>query len=542
MIRFTSRIFVLLKHGLSAAALLVAPVLLAACSSSDRPSEQVLHYSNLDDPRRLDPAFVKDLYEGIVSGFLYDGLTGFGTGTEIEPRLAHTWEVSRDGRTYTFRLRPARFSDGRPVRAQDVRYSFERILHPATGSDRKWVLNRIAGAREFTSGTANSLRGLVTPDERTVQITLDSPSPLFLTMLAMPTASIIPEGSAGAAGQKPDPAFDAKPVGTGPWVLSRRERDRLLEFTPNKHHWGNLPKLDRLIYHVQVDDTVRRKQFEIGALDIYQVGFQAWDSWRRNPPAGVELKPVQELRTDFVGINTSRPPLNDVRVRRALLLGTDREKIFRRLQKERGVLAAGPVPPEIAGHRSELTPLPYDPGRAGELLSEAGVTTSGPDRLQLGIWYREEALNSEIVHSIKADLEELGIEVTPVPRDQAALRSGIWSGAYDLFLGSWTLDYPDPENALAPTFHSRNIPRQGNQTFFSDPETDRLIEAAEKEVHPQKRIQAWQLVEDRVREQSPWIPLFHRQAWYAVQPEVQGWTPALMYNAERFKEVIKTYR
>ncbi len=515
--------------------------IVAGCESdSSRPGSPgegaVLHYSTIDEPRRLDPAFVKDLYEGVVSGWLYDGLTGFGAGTEIEPRLAERWDVSPDGRTYTFHLRDAVFSDGRPVRSADVRYSFERVLRPETGSDRKWVLDRIAGAQELTSGTTTSLSGLRTPDDHTVEITLSRPSPVFLTMLAMPTGSIIPEGAAGPPGAKPDPKFDEAPVGTGPWTLAGRERDRLLKFAPNERFWGDGPKLDGLVSHIQIDDTVRRRQYEIGNFDIYQVGFQVWDAWRKDPVRSQQLKSVQELRTDFFGFNASKGKLSDPRVRRAVALGVDTGKIFERLQRGRGVRARGPVPPGVPGYREGLAPYEYDPAAAAALLAEAGVETQGPDRLKLEIWYRDEALNAEIVQSARADLEKLGVETTPVARDQAAFRAGIWSGAPDLFLGSWTLDYPDPENALAPTFHSRNIPRQGNQTRFSDPVADRLIEAAEAETDPVRRLSKWQAVEDRVIEQTPWIPLFHRKTYYAVQPEVTGWTPAVMYNADRFTE------
>lgn len=521
-------------------------LLLTACSGpgansrSDASSDPTtLHYPNLDEPKRLDPAFVKDLYEGIVSGWIYDGLVGFGQGTDVEPRLAERWEVSPDGRTYTFHLREARYSDGKPVRAADVRYSFERVLHPATLSDRRWVLDRIEGAQEFITGKAAMLSGLTTPDDRTVIITLSRPSPVFLTMLAMPTGSIIREGAAGPVGVKPDESFDRNPVGTGPWVLTKWERDRFLEFRRNEHFWGNKPKLERLVYHVQVDDTVRRRQFEIGKFDIYQVGFQVWDSWRNDPTWSSRMVSVQELRTDFFGINTSKPALSDVRVRQALEHAIDKRRIFERLQRERGVLAHGPLPPGVPGYRADKTPREHDPEKASRLLAEAGVATQGDGRLRLEIWYREEALNSEIVQSAKADLEKLGIEVVPVARDQAALRSGIWEGRPDLFLGSWTLDYPDPEAALGPTFHSRNIPRQGNQAHFSDPETDRLIEAAQAETDPGRRIAAWQAVEQRVMEQVPWIPLFHRKSYYAVQPNVVGWKPALMYNADRFLDVGK---
>src|SRR5207253_2051018 len=159
------------------------------------------------------------------------GLVNFGKKADVVAGLASRWEISPDGRTYTFHLRNARFSNGATVMAEDVRYSFTRILRPETGSDRKWVLNRILGADEVTSGIAKELRGIDTPDTQTVVITLARPYPAFLKMLAMPNGAIIQKDAAGR--DKPDPAFDQKPFGSGPWMLHSWQRDQLIEFTPN---------------------------------------------------------------------------------------------------------------------------------------------------------------------------------------------------------------------------------------------------------------------------------------------------------------------
>lgn len=518
--------------------ILVGCTLLLACSRGPGTTNHagrhanVLNYSQPDEPRHLDPAFIKDLYEGIVSGFIYDGLVEFGKGSEIQPGLAEKWDISPDQRTYTFHLRQAHFANGQPVTSADVRYSLERILSNQTGSERKWVLDRIQGATEFTSGTQRELRGLQTPDEHTVQISLRDPYPVFLTMLAMPNAVIIPMGSAGK--NKPDTAFDTKPIGSGPWVLDKWLHDQRIEFVPNLHYWGEKPHLDKLIYNMQVDDLVRIRQFETGNLDICQVGFQAHENWMRDPKRSALTTSVQELRTDFLGIMCSRPKLMDRGVRQAISAAVDLESIFTRLQKSRGVLAHGPVPPGITGYR-EMAPPKRDVARAKKLLGAAGVGT----KLTLELWFRQAPLESEICREIKENLGEAGIEVILVPRDLAALRTGVHDAQADLYLGNWTLDYPDIENALYPPFHSRNIPRQGNGAHFSSPEVDALLDAARAETDNTKRIQKYQGVEDAVINECPWVPLFHRRNFYAVQPQLKGWTPALIYNADRFNDVRK---
>lgn len=509
-------------------------VCLAGCGQQSRiRPENTLSYAQMDEPKRLDPAFVKDLYEGIVSGFLYEGLVVFGTGDDVMPGLAEQWDVSADGLTYTFRLRPgAKFSNGKPVTSADVRYSFTRILRPETNSQRKWVLDRIAGSEAVTSGTTKTLAGLTTPDEHTVVIKLSAAYPPFLIMLAMPNAVIIPEGSAGR--DKPDTAFDRNPIGTGPWVLEKWLHDQRLVFRRNPNYRGPAPKLDYLVYHVQTEDAVRYRQFEAGNFDIIQVGFQAHEAWQTDPQRAALTTAVQELRTDYIGISCSNPMLADPKVRHALSHAIDRDTIFRDIQKSRGVPANGPVPPGINGYEQRPPRFGYDADAARRLLKEAGQ--SG---LALELWYREEPLNAEIAHAVKGNLETAGVKVTLVPRDQAALRTAIHEGNADLFLASWTLDYPDIENALYPPFHSSNIPRQGNQTHFRDAGVDQLLAAARNEADSTARIALFKKAEDAVIEAAPWIPLFHRKVYYAVRPGVTGWTPALIYNADRFNTVGK---
>lgn len=509
-----------------AAALLV----LTGCSNQSPRRRDTLNYPNLDEPRRLDPAFVKDLYEGIVSGLLYDGLVVFGSGTDVKPGLAHSWEISADGRAYTFHLRSTHFSNGKVLSSADVRYSFTRVLRPETRSDRKWVLDRIDGADEVVSGTATQLRGLEAPDPLTVRITLREPYPVFLTMLAMPTAAIIPENSAGK--DAPDQAFDQHPVGTGPWILERWLHDQRLEFRRNDDYWGGPPLFPRFVYHVQTSDEVQRRLFETGNFDMCQVGFTVYPAWSRDPVKSTLMTSVQELRTDFFGFMNNKPPFSDTRVRQAIVSAINRKAIFVNLQKGRGVLAHGPVPPDIPGYRPSLSPRAYDPERARTLLAEAGVKD-----LKLDLWYRDEALNSEIVQAARLDLEKVGVRVQGMPRDQASLRAGIHQGQPDMYLGSWTLDYPDMENAIFPPFYSGNIPRQGNGSHFSDPEVDRLILSAKSESDPQRRLAKYQKAEDAIIDRCPWVFLFHRKMYYAVQPWVRGWTPAVMYNADRFTSV-----
>lgn len=505
----------------------------SAPSNSLRPDSHTLVYSDIDEPRRLDPAFIKDLYEGRISGMIYDGLVEFGKGSDVVPGLADHWEMAPDGTMYTFHLRPAQFADGRAVTSADVRYSFTRLLRPETNSDRKWVLNRIEGADRVSSGTAHDLSGLDTPNSATVVLHLKNPYPVFLKMLAMPNASVIPKDAAGS--EKPDLQFDQKPMGSGPWILKSWKRDQFIELERNPYYWGGGPQFDRLAYRITVDESTRRRDFEAGNTDIYQVGFSIYDAWARDPARSKQMVELQELRTDFLGFMNNKQKLQDPRIRKAIASAVDLRSIFDKVQKRRGRIAHGPVPPGIEGYRSDFQPRAFEPAAAKKQLEQLGAYP-----LEIALWFRAEAQNEEVASIARDGMQQAGIKVTLMPRDLATLRSGVNNGDPDMYLGSWTLDYPDIENALVPPFHSRNIPRQGNGSHFSSPAVDQLLEAAESEQDPKLRIEKYQKAEDAIIDQCPWIPLFHRAVTYAVNPRVHDWKPALIYNADRFNDVILT--
>lgn len=517
--------------------LFVFALLMAGCdggndakdASGPSAEEKVFNYVNVDEPKHLDPAFSYDVYEGIVSGLLFDGLVNFGTGTDVVPGLAETWEISDDRTSYTFYLREAKFSNGKPVTAEDVKYSFTRLLLPETNSDRKWVVEEIRGADAVTSGITRDLAGVSIPDSRTVQIQLRRPYGPFLTKIAMPSGGIIPAGSADTPQALRD--FDQRPIGAGPWVLQKWIHDQRLEFVPNEHYWGGRPKLDRFVYHVQLEDSVQRQQYKVGKIDQYTVGFSAYAQWIKDANQKAELIEVPELNTYFFAFNNAK--ITDPRVRQAIAHGIDVQTIFDRLQLSRGTRAHGPVPVGVEGYRPGLEPREYDPLKARALLAEAGVKD-----LTIQLWIRQEAQTDEMAASAKADLAKIGVNVEIVRRDLAAFREGLYNGEPDMYYYSWWLDYPDMENALEPTFHSRNIPRMGNGSRYSNPDFDRLIEAAAVEPDEQKRIEMLQRAEDIIIADVPWVFLYHRKSFTAVQPWVKNYEPVpLMINASKYLDV-----
>lgn len=500
-------------------------------ASSDKSGKKVYNFTTIDEPKHLDPAFIADFYEGGVSGMLFDGLVNFGYGTDINPALAEKWDISPDGKTYTFHLRDAQFSDGTTVTAEDVRYSFTRLLLPETNSDRKWILDKVVGKEAVTSGTTKELAGLKTPDSKTVVLELTQPYPALLTKLAMPNAVIIPNGAAGK--DKPDKAFDTKPIGSGPWVLAKWSHDQRMEFHRNERFWGQKPKIDVFMYYIQANEPVAQQQFEQGNFDQNTIMFTIYPQWIADPAKKARMIPLQELNIYYVAFMNSKPSLSDKRVRQALSYGINADAMFTDIQRGRGERAHGPVPPGIEGYRKDIAPRPYDPEKAKKLLAEAGVKD-----LTLEMWVRSsDALSLEMGQAVKSDLEKIGVKVNLSNRDWPSIRQAIYDGTIDMYFNSWWMDYPDMENVLEPCFDSHNIPRQGNGAHYSNPEYDKLIADAKNEGDPKARIAKFQKAEDMIIEDSPWVPMYHRKSFYVVQPWVIGFKPALMYNAMRYTDV-----
>lgn len=194
---------------------MVALLFIAGCTSENR-REGYVHYRVANDPTTLDPALIVDVDGGSIAAKLFNGLVKLGDDLKIEPDIAESWEVSKDGLTYSFKIREGvRFSSGREVRAWDFKYSIERVLDPETKSPQTWIFENIVGAQELMEGTADDLKGVKVIDDRTLQISLTATFTPFLGLLSMPAAYVVPMEEVLHLG----PDFSSHPVGTGPYVL-----------------------------------------------------------------------------------------------------------------------------------------------------------------------------------------------------------------------------------------------------------------------------------------------------------------------------------
>jgi peptide/nickel transport system substrate-binding protein len=461
---------------------------------------------------------------GEVVTLLFDNLVQFDTDGRLQPGLAARWESDRTGEVYTFHVRAgATFHDGRPIGARDVRASMLRALDPASKTGRQWPLFPIAGAREYAAGTARTVPGLAVPDDSTIVFTLTEPLNIFPKFLAMPVTAVVPTPT--------PPDFGEAPVGSGPWRFVSWSHDDAIVLARNTAYWAGPPKEDTLTVRIIPEALTQGAEYETGHLSVVEIPFSETRRWEMTRPDELRRRPA--LRDDYIAINTTRGPLRDVRVRRALNLGTDVGTLLRTQMAGRGVRAAGAIPPGIVGYDSTRPPYPWDTAAARRLLAEAGY----PNGFRLQLWRSKRAELVRVAQSVQQDLGLLGIRVEIVERDAPSVRATVRNGEADLYLGDWYADYPDPENFSYPLFHSSNTGPGGNYAFLSDPALDAMIVRSRATPDSAEKARLAREIDARVFDLAPWIFLWFPTDVWAVQPEVRGWRIPAVFTGQRWTSV-----
>lgn len=477
-------------------------------------------------PETMDPALAGDLDSAQFVTKVFGGLVSLDEDLEVQPDLAEAWELSADGRTYTFHLRrDARFHDGRPITAEDVRYSLERACDPALGSRLAGAyLGDIVGVQERLQGRADTIAGVEVLDEHTLRITIDAPKSYFLSKLTYSTAFVVDREQV-----ERDPNWLKHPNGSGPFRLAEWTEDRIV-LEPSPYYPGLRTGVERVVFYT-APQGVPVTMYENGELDAAPVG---GDQLERvldpTNPLHQELQVVPLLDTFYVGLNLRTPPFDDLKVRRAFAMALNREGIVKVLLRGRAEVARGILPPGMPGYNPDLEGIPYDPERARKLLAQSRY--GGPEGLPaITLTVGGSGSMGETLAEMWA--ENLGVDVQ-VEVPVGGLSTEWQSGRLQMVLLGWIADYPDPENFLDILFHSQS---PQNHTGYHNPEVDRLLEEARAEPVPEKRYALYREAEERIVADVPWIPLYHDTAHLLVKPYVEGlrMTPQGFYDLRQVR-------
>ncbi len=465
-------------------------------------------------PTTLDPAMVEDSASAEYVDKIYSGLVGLDKDLNVVPDIAERWDISADGTVYTFYLRPnVYFHNGRKATAEDFKYSVERACDPATRSPvARTYLGDIVGAEEKLDGLASEVRGVQVVDATTVRVTIRAARASFLAKLTYPTGYFVAkEVVQGGAG------WWRKPVGTGPFRLVSWDSKQIV-LERNERYYEPLGDVRTVTFLFGGGAPVT--MYEQNELDAAPVG--VGDIERVLDPANPLHYEVQEtplLYTQYVGFNVRQPPFDDPLVRKAFALATNKQAMADVFFKRTRVPALGVLPPGMPGYNEDLQALPFDPEKAREALKASRY--GGAENLPpIVLTVTGEGATSSFAKLLAGMYEEvLGVRLEIEQVDWPTYLQELNAHKLQMFTLAWSADYPDPENFLETQFHSKS---ELNNTGYSNPEVDRLLEQAMTESDTATRLSLYRQAEQRIVDDAPWVPLFHGVDYTLVKPYLRG--------------------
>jgi len=474
------------------------------------------------DVTTLLPGNIPDSISTIVGMHIFEGLVDYDENLKIIPVLAERWEILDNGTAYVFHLRKnVKFHDGADFNAQAVKKNFDYLFSANL---------RNVGVYK------GIIKEVQVVDDYTVKIVLFQPNSAFLYRLAQSSGWFVSPQAIEKFGH--DPALMSKnPVGTGPFMFKEWKAGESVELVKNPNYWRQgLPYLDRIIFRVVAEDVSRVNQVRAGDADLMY-----------NPPPALlaaleqdkalQIKVVPTVRTIFIGLNTSRPPLNDVRVRQALNYAVDKERLCKVLMRGLAKPSDSPLSSMTFGYFS-TGGYPYDPNKAKQLLKEAGYENL---KLEL-ITPKGRYLNDyETAVAIQGMLKEVGVTVDVKPMEWGSYVSKILSRKpedwdYQMFLLGWAPGTAEGHQVLFPLFHSSNRMDSPNTTmpynnyFYSNPKVDELIQKIGLEIDEKKLLEYFKEAQKIVVQDAPWIFLYEMNIAAVMRKELQG---VKIYPTER---------
>ena len=474
------------------------------------------------DPPTMDPHLTTDNISGGLVNEIFGGLVTLGLDLKVVPDLAERWDVSDDGRVYTFHLRKdAKFHDGKPVTAEDVRWSLERVADPNTLSPvAEQYLSDIVGVSAKLAGQESSISGLQVVDQHTIRITIDEPKSYFLAKLTYPTAFILDQKNVEGDGDE----WLRQPNGTGPFKLAEYEIGEVLRLVRNEYYHLGPPNLDEVEFILAGGNAMIMYEND----EIHLTGVGLADLERvldPSEPLNAELKAApSSFGVSYIGLNVDMPPLDDPLFRQALSMAIDRDTIAVAVLDGLRIPATTIIPPGFPSYSTDVQGYGYDPERALEVLklSKYGNDLDNLPRITLSIsgsFGADVPLDLEVI--LQSWQEVLGVEVEIQQTEWATFLQDLQARRYHMFTLGWSADYADPENFLDILFHSGS---ENNHTNYSSPQVDDLLEQARVEPDQETRFELYNRIEQMILDDAPWVLLWNTGETYAlVKPEVKGY-------------------
>ncbi|OAG89627.1 peptide ABC transporter substrate-binding protein [Pseudomonas viridiflava] len=508
------------------------PLLLTTALLACAPLAQAattLVYCSEASPAGFDPSqYTSGTDFDASAETVFNRLTQFKRGgTEVEPGLATRWDVSSDGLTYTFHLREGvkfhttdYFKPTRTFNADDVLFTFNRLLDPNHPFRKAYP----SESPYFTDmGLNTTIKQVEKVDANTVKFTLNNIDAAFVQNLAMSFASI---QSAEYADQllKEGKAQDLnqKPVGTGPFVFKRYQKDSQIRYTGNTEYWKPEDvKIDNLIFSINSDAAVRLQKLKAGECQVS--GYprpQDIEEVQKDPKLKVLSQPGFNL--GFLAYNVTHPPLDQLKVRQALDMAIDKQAIIKAVYQSAGQLAENALPPAQWSYDPTIKDAPRDLTKAKQLLKEAGVAPGTKIDLWAMTVQRASNPNARMsAQMIQSDWDKIGIKVRIVSYEWGEYLKRTKNGEHDISLIGWTGDNGDPDNWLG-TLYSCAAIGGNNYSMWCDEKYDALIKAAIATTDREQRTDLYKQAQRYLKEQVPITPIAHSTVNQPLRKEVEG--------------------
>nr|WP_288359479.1 ABC transporter substrate-binding protein [uncultured Pseudomonas sp.] len=503
--------------------LLVAPLFaqaatLSVCTEASPDGFDVVQYNSLTTTNASADVLMNRLVE-------FDAAKG-----KLVPSLASSWKISDDGLSYTFTLRkdvlfhrtdyfkPTR----RTLEADDVLFSFQRMLDP----NHPWYKTAASGYPHAQSMQWPALiKAVEKVDAHTVRITLNKPDATFLATLSMGFASIYSAEYADQLFRAGTPEkLNSQPIGTGPFVFRRIQKDAAVRYTANADYFAGKPEVDNLVFAITPDANVRLQRLRRGECQI-ALSPKPVDVEAASKDADLATVKTAAFMTAFVAINSQHPPLDKPAVRQAINLAFDKSSYIKAVFENSAEPANGPYPPNTWSYASDLPGYAHDPQKARELLKQAGLA----DGFSTTIWTRPSGslLNpnpSLGAQLLQADLAEVGIKAQIRVIEWGELIRRAKAGEHDLLFMGWAGDNGDPDNFLTPQFSCASVESGLNFARFCDAKLDRLIADGKAISDQAKRSALYKDAQTIIQQQALWLPLAHPTAYALTRKGVEGYS------------------
>jgi dipeptide transport system substrate-binding protein len=509
---------------------LAIPAVLAASVWSGAAHAKTLVYCSEASPETFNPMLgVSDSTMDASAKPIFNRLVEFKPGTtEVVPALAESWDVSADGKTYTFHLRKGvkfqsneDFTPTRDFNADDVLYTFNRQR------DAKNPYHALGGGKyEYFDalGLGPLIGSIDKVDDYTVRFGLTSANVTFLSGIALDYLSILSLEQTEKYVKDGHPEkIDQTPVGTGPFDLVAYQIDSVVRYKANKDYWHGAPKIDDLVFAITPDASVRTAKLKDGECDVSTQPLAADVSGLKSSP-DITLLSQQGQNIGVLGFNVEHPALMDKRVRLALAKAVNRESIVKAVYQGAGNLARGVIPPVELGAAKDADPNTYDPAAAKALLKEAGHESD----LSIKLWampvsrpYNPNA--RRMAELIQADWAAVGVKSEIVTAEWTDYLKRTAAGEHDAYLLGGSTDNGDPDNIMSYMLSCDGVKGGSNRSRWCSQDFEKLLDAGRVEQNLDARAKIYQQAQAILDADMPMVPIANSVVYMPIRKRVQNY-------------------